>query len=111
MAASRPRRPVAITIICVIGFLGVLIVVPILFVPQTAAIAPWYPTVLGLSAVIGLVSMIGLWRMRRWAVYLYTTITVLNQVLLLATGLWNPFALIIPGVVVAVMFAYVSRMR
>ena len=49
--------------------------------------------------------------MQKWAVYTYTGFAVINQVILIATGLWNPFALILPGIVIAVMFAYLSRMR
>ena len=49
--------------------------------------------------------------MRRWALYLYTAMMVVNQVVLLAMGVWTIMALILPAIVVAVGFAYVSRMR
>jgi hypothetical protein len=49
--------------------------------------------------------------MRRWALYLYTAMVVLNQVVLLAMGVWNIMALLIPAIVVAIGFAYHARMR
>jgi hypothetical protein len=44
-------------------------------------------------------------------VYTYTAFAAVNQVILLATGLWNPLALIIPAIVIVVMFIYVSKMQ
>jgi len=55
--------------------------------------------------------MIGLWKMRKWAVYIYTGFCVINQVVLLAMGAWNILALLIPGIVIAIAFANLSKMR
>jgi hypothetical protein len=105
-AAIDPhKRPIAITIICIIGFIGAALTLPAFFMEVMHSLPPWYPYLLGVSAVIGL------WMMQKWAVYTYTGFAALNQVILVATGLWNPFALILPGIVIAVMFAYLSRMR
>jgi len=49
--------------------------------------------------------------MRRWALYLYTAVFVINQVVLLAMGVWSIMALIIPAIVVGIGFYYFSRMR
>jgi hypothetical protein len=111
-AAIDPhKRPIAITIICIIGFIGAAFTVPVFFMDVMRSLPPWYPWLLGVSAVIGLACLIGLWMMRKWAVYIYTAFAAINQVILIATGLWNPFALILPAIVIAVMFGYLSRMR
>jgi hypothetical protein len=110
-ATAAQRRPIAITIICVIGFLGIIPTVLLLFSETARNIAPWYVPFLGVSAVVGLASFVGLWMMRRWALYLYTGFAVLVQGVLLATGLWQPLAAILPGIIIAVGFAYVSKMR
>jgi hypothetical protein len=109
--ASARKRPVAITVICVLGFIGAAATVPLIFTDAVRSIAPWYPALLGVSAVIGLGCTIGLWMMRKWAVYTYTAFAAINQVILMATGLWNPLALIIPAIVIVVMFIYVSKMQ
>jgi hypothetical protein len=44
-------------------------------------------------------------------VYTYTVFAAINQVILIATGLWNPIALIVPAIIIVVMFVYLSRMR
>ena len=111
-AAIDPhKRPIAITIICIIGFIGAALTLPAFFTEVMHSLPPWYPWLLGVSAVIGLACMVGLWMMRKWAVYTYTAFAAINQVILIATGLWNPLALLLPAIVIAVMFGYLSRMR
>jgi|SRR5215813_4317223 len=111
VAEDPHKRPIAITIICIIGFIGAAVTVPMFFSPVMSNLPSWYPALLGVSAVIGLACMIGLWMMQKWAVYTYTAFAAVNQVIMIATGLWNPIALIIPAIIVAVMFVYLSRMR
>ena len=110
--AAPPRaRPVVVTILCIFGFLGIPLTVWMIFSGAVSGIAPWYPALLGASTVIGLICLIGLWMMRKWAVYLYAAFTAVSQVILFATGIWTPMALIIPVVFVAVMAAYLPRMN
>jgi hypothetical protein len=105
------KRPVPITIVCIIGFIGVIATVPLMLSDAASSIAPWYPPALGVSALIGLTCMIGLWMMRKWAVYAYTAFFAITQGILIATGLWSVSALVLPAVVIVVMFVYLSRMR
>jgi|ERR1051325_2725081 len=110
-APSAPVRPIAVTIVCVIGFVGALYALVLVFSSTAQSIAPWYPVLLAASAVIGFACMVGLWQMRRWAVYVYTAMFTVVQLLLIATDLWTPKALILPATYVAVMFMYLPRMR
>jgi hypothetical protein len=105
------KRPIAVTVICIISWIGSAFAVPLLFSDTARAIAPWYPPFLGVSALIGIVCTIGLWMMRKWGVYAYIALAAINQVILAMTGLWNPLALLIPAIVIVVMLIYLSRMR
>ncbi|VAW78349.1 hypothetical protein MNBD_GAMMA12-3786 [hydrothermal vent metagenome] len=107
---EKEKRPTSITVICVIGFVGALITVPLIFSQIAQQIGAWYPPYLGFSAVIGLVCMIGLWMMKKWAAYTYTGFVALNQVILLAMGVWNIMALLIPTVVIFFALKNVSKM-
>lgn len=109
-AAEKAKRPIAITIICVLGLLGAVISVPLIFSSVARGIGAWYPPSLALCSVIGLACMVGLWMMRKWAVFLYTGMVAVNQVVLLAMGVWNPLALALPLIVVAVAFMNLSKM-
>jgi len=104
------QRPVAITVICILGFIGAALSIPVVFSNTAASIAPWYPAVLGLSAAVGLVCMIGLWKMKKWGVFLYTAMAFVIQIVLFSTHLWTPVSLIFPAIIIAIGFAYLSRM-
>jgi hypothetical protein len=110
-APSGPARPVAITIICVVCCIGALFALWLVFSSAAEHVAPWYPVALAASAVIGLACVVGLWQMRRWAVYVYIAMFVVVQLLLMATQLWTLRSLILPAAVIAIMFIYLPRMR
>jgi glycerol-3-phosphate acyltransferase PlsY len=110
-ALPAPRRPVAITVICVLSGIGALIAIPLIFSEAARSIGTWYPPYLAFGAVVGLACTVGFWLMRKWAVYLYTALVVLNQIALFSMGVWNVLALAIPLVVIVVGFIYLSRMR
>ena len=103
-------RPVAITVICILGFIGVALTLPLLFSATAAGIGSWYPPFLGLSTAVGLVCMIGLWKMKKWAVFLYTALVAVCQVVLLSMGLWSVFSFLVPVVIIAIAFANLSKM-
>lgn len=114
MQASQTGRPTAVTVICIIGFIGVALSVLLFLTPTLAQIGelyPWYPPYLAVSIVVGLISMVGMWMMKKWGVILYTVMFVVNQIVLLAGGLWSITALIIPLIVVAIGFTYFNRME
>ena len=103
-------RPVAITVICIVGIIGALFTIPLVFSDIARQIGAWYPPYLAFSAVIGGICMVGFWKMRRWAVFIYTAFCAINQMVLLLTGHWNVFAILLPGIVIAIGFSYLSRM-
>jgi hypothetical protein len=107
---SATQRPVAITVICILGFIGAALSIPLIFSSAASNIGGWYPPFLGLSAVVGLICMIGLWMMKKWAVFLYTAMCVAIQVVLFAMHIWTPFSLLFPVIIIAIGFAYLSRM-
>lgn len=103
-------RPVAITIICILGFIGAALTLPLIFSDMARGIGAWYPPYLGFSAVAGLICMVGMWKMKKWSVFAYTALVIVNQVVLFTMGVWNPFALLIPAIVIAIAFANLSKM-
>lgn len=103
-------RPTAITVICVLGFIGALIVISLIFSNLAARVGDWYPPYLGLSAVTGFISMLGFWNMKKWAVFLYAGFTCLNQIVMMATGTWSPIAIIVPAIVIAVTVSHINKM-
>ncbi|NCT55976.1 hypothetical protein GW755_03990 [bacterium] len=103
-------RPISITIICILGFLGILPSVFLVFSEAAKSIGSWYPPYLGLSIVFGLISFTGMWLMKKWGAYLYSGFFLLNQILMIYMGVWNIFALVLPGVVVGVALYNLKKM-
>src|SRR6266487_6964705 len=79
---TEKKRPTAITVVCILGFIGAAITIPLIFSASARQIGSWYLPYLGLSAVIGVICMIGLWNMKKWAAYLYTVFVLINQIVL-----------------------------
>ena len=104
-------RPVAITVICIIGFIGAVLTIPIVFTDVARQIGAWYPPCLAFAAVVGGICMFGLWKMRRWAVFTYTALCAINQIVLLLMGQWNVLAILLPSVVIVIGFGYLSMMK
>ena len=99
------------TAICVLSGMGILFTIPLIFSEAAASIGAWYPPFLALSGVVGAACTVGFWQMRRWAVYLYTGLLCLTQIVLLAMGAWNIVALLIPLAVVIIGFIYLRHME
>ncbi len=108
--SGRGKRPLSITIICALGFVGALIAVYLVFSPFAQQVGSWYQPYLGFSVIVGLACMIGLWLMKKWAAYTYTGFVIINQIILLIMGVWDIQALIIPGIVIIVALKNVPNM-
>ena len=109
-SVEKGKRPTSITVICVIGFLGAIISAPLVFSPIAQQIGAWYPPYLGFSSIVGLVCMFGLWMMKKWAAYTYTGFVAINQIVLLAMGVWNIMALVIPAIVIFFSLKHAPKM-
>lgn len=110
VTTETKKRPVAITVICIIGFIGAALTLPLVFSDLAGQIGSWYPPYLGLSVIIGLVCMVGLWLMKKWAAYTYTGFVILNQIIMLIMGIWSVMALLIPAVVVGIALSHLKKM-
>ncbi|MBX2964157.1 MAG: hypothetical protein KF687_16720 [Cyclobacteriaceae bacterium] len=110
--AEQPKRPAAITVICIVGFIGFAISISTIF-SDIVEDGGWYPNYLGLCALIGFACLVGIWQMKKWAVFAYTAFAVLNQILvfiIMGIGWWNITGLIVPAIVIAVALAHVKKM-
>lgn len=106
---QNSERPLLITIICIIGFVG-----SIFILPNALMLMQHYPIIgvpLFISSTIGLACMIGLWKMKRWAGIVYILLAVLVQFVLILTGKWNFISFIIPALVSAGIAFHLKEME
>ena len=103
-------RPLSITLICICGIIGSLASLLVIGSPAASQFPMWYPVLIGVSAVCGIASMVGMWLMKKWGVLLYTGLFVAAQALMLALGAWRPMSLLLPLIVIAIGFANFADM-
>ena len=109
--APDPKRPLAIAVFSIIGFIVHLLWIPL---PRAWHNGAGYGFHMLCSAIVGMVCMYGFWKMWRWSVLVYAALFIVDllQYLLL---LWHrPHRTLAPAV--EIVFAlvglyYFRRMR
>ncbi len=104
------KKPLAIMMVCCIGFINATQMVYMIFSPVTKQIGSGLPLYFTLAAVFSLVSIYGLWMLKKWASWLYVGVLVLNQLMLVNMGLWEITAMLIPLFIVIVLFSNQDKM-
>lgn len=111
---TKCRRPVLITILCILVIGATVISFPLLAYRASLVaerLGVGYAIELALSLHATVISMVGYWKMKRWGVYLYSAAFVLGN----AWGLVNEATFTIAGVItplgiIALGLCYVRRM-
>ncbi len=103
------KRPIIISIFCVIGFIGVASAPIIAMTDDAKRVGDWYPVYLLFGAVAYLFAYVGLWMMKSWSPIVLVLMFLVNQAVLYGMGLWTPISL---GnvLVVAVALSYMKKM-
>jgi hypothetical protein len=107
---TAPKRPVSITIICVAYLVFMLILIP--FQIKNVLDKLNWGTVFLLSFVtMVLLSIVGLWKMKKWGAYAFILVYILSQVLSLSRGSWSLYASLIPTIASGIVFFHLKKMR
>ena len=111
------KRPLIITIICIIGFItALLVILRLLFIPEVATKLreiygkQFVPAAISL-VVIGLIALIGFWKMRKWGVYLYTLMAILGIVHAVFLQLPGRIGYLGPVIIVIIGFINIRKMK
>ena len=64
------KRPIILTIICVVGILWSLLNFIYVFSPFIKKIGDWTPAIYGIIVALQFISFVGVWNMKRWGVML-----------------------------------------
>lgn len=65
----------------------------------------------GFNGLLFIISGIGFWLMRKWAVYTLIGLMIISEVYLLAMGRWNIFSFLIAAVLIFVGYKNLSKMN
>lgn len=121
-AAEVPDRPLAVTLICLWWFVAVPIgallaiaeIARVWSAPGASEALRMSYTGLALYTIVlgfGVVSMFGVWRMRKWGVIALAVLFVLGQLIGLIGGGWSLGGLVAWLIALIVGAIYYTRMR
>lgn len=103
-------RPTIITLLCVcliLGAIGNIFFIP--FVIRETEV--WYQVFAVTGWLIGIVTVIGLWKMKKWAFFLYTVFNIAGIVLLWILGIRQFESVFYPAVVIGIMYSQYSKLN
>ena len=110
------KRPIVITIICILGFVSAVLIWGIIlikfdtFTRAFQKIGNWYFPYIVFSAIVGLLCFANMWHMRKWAVYTYTLLGAINLVVLFLTNA-SFIGVIMSIVYIVVPWLYIKQMH
>jgi phosphatidylserine synthase len=111
--SEDPERPIPITLVCVLGFIGAPITMVLAFLSTNPQIPEWVAGYAFFAGAARFICMLGLWAMRRWAVIALTLLcaVTLSVLIIRGRGTSMPFALIWFICELTIAYMYFRRMR
>lgn len=103
-AASTSGRPLLITLICAIGLLFLLCS----FVSVNHFLDDSF---IEFSSIVTLASLIGIWKMKRLALYIYSSVFAVNQFVAVYLEHWMVQATFIPLAIIGITAFYHNKMN
>ena len=105
------KRPLSISIICVLGFIASLFAIAqtLMFFPSIVGV--WVPFLVVIASFVTMINLSGLWLMKRWAAYTFVSFFVINQFLLVILGAWRISSFISPAIATLFVLMHTERMK
>lgn len=110
MQGVQIKRSKLLTIICIIGFIWVIISLPGVFAPSVKKINDWMPALLGAIRASMFISLIGVWYMKQWGVRLFTITFFLKEIIFIFINDTNYFSIILSVFFITSMLFFYKRM-
>lgn len=98
------QPPLVISIICFIALINAAQLSYMAFSPVSKQLGSFYPIYFAMSAITSLVSIAGMWFVKKWAAWLYVVVLLANQWVLVSMGLWEITAALIPAIIIILLF-------
>jgi len=110
MQGAAIKRPVLITIVCILGFVWIVFSFPGVFAPSLKKLGDWYPALFGILVATSFISYIGLWHMKRWGVHLFLASFFVKEILLTMIDDVNYVGIFFSAFFICSMLPFYKRM-
>lgn len=104
------KRPVLITVLCIIGLLWSLGSFVSVFSPFIKKISDWAPAVYGIMVALQFISFIGIWYMKRWGVLVFIISFFLKMIFSIQVDDVSYIATPLGAVLIILFLFYYKRM-
>lgn len=110
-SATGIEQNFVIKVICVIGLINASQMITLIFSPMTKHVGAVFPVYFGLSVILSLICLVGLWLLKKWAAITYAALLICNQIVLMVMGYWEFTAVIVPAIVIGLLYKNRSQLR
>ena len=115
VSTTKAKRPSSITLISVFEILvGLYLFYFIIFSPGIQKfvqdLGVGGTLFIAFSGIGALISGVGFWLMKKWAVYTFIAFAIMSQINLLFVGRWNIFSLLILAIPIFIGYKHLSKM-
>ena len=104
------KRPLLISIVCILGFIWIVFSLPAVFSPTVKKLGDWYPALFGFIVAASFISYIGVWHMKRWGCSLFIITFFIKEIILIITEDVSASGIIFSLFFICTMVAYFKRM-
>lgn len=108
------KRPKILTLICVVGYLSVVITFPQVFSPGVKKLGMLVPAVYGILVAAHFIACVGIWYFKQWGVQLYLSVffaRLLFNLLINDTGFGFYFNLLLNLVFSVILLRHYRHMN
>ena len=113
------KRPILVTIICILGFIGVPLSIigaiigmsAVSLVPNITTMPLWYSTFAIILALLYLPALIYIWKMKKIGLIAYIILAIIDEVVGFASGFADIAGLIFVVVVIGLLYTQFNKMK
>jgi hypothetical protein len=112
MVGIKVKRPVILSIVCIIGWILVVFSFIYAFSPGIKKIGEYYPAIYSFIVCLQFISFVGIWYMKKWGPHLFIASFFLKNILLVCMGTFTAIdaVFIIDIIFIIILFFYYKRM-
>jgi hypothetical protein len=103
------KRPVLVSIVCIIGFVWVLFTFPGVLAPDVKRAGAIYPPLLGLTICLKFIAFVGIWYTKRWGIHLFTYVMIAQSLLLFLLNDLSFAGITVAVIMLIILFPYYRK--
>lgn len=104
------KRPLLLSIVCVLGFIWVVISLPGVFAPSVKKINDLMPALLGMVRASMFISFIGVWYLKQWGVRLFIMTMFIKETVYFVIDDTNYLGAFLSVLFIIAMLPYYKKM-